>query len=127
MDGYLRRLVLHGEGEGFAELPICNAVCCAEGILPLAVVLEERAMCISGLVRLQHEAWHCHCVLVTPYHREVDSFIRQAFDERCALQEISVFDLNTLLWRNYETSESCLDKADKCFGGTMNAKCRKLL
>jgi hypothetical protein len=41
MDEYLRRLVRHGEEEGFDELPIHNAMCLADGSLPLVVVLEE--------------------------------------------------------------------------------------
>jgi hypothetical protein len=128
MDEYLRRLVRYGEEEDFDKLPIRNAVCLAEGSLPLVVVLEEP--CASA-------DWFDYDTMVwgdedanenTLRHdgsatlQEVDSLIREASDERYDLQDISVFDLNTLLSQNYETSESCLDKAHKCFWDMIKAK-----
>ena len=41
VNGYLKRLMRYGEEKGFDELPVRNAVCLAEGSLPLIVALEE--------------------------------------------------------------------------------------
>jgi len=128
MDGYLRRLVRYGEEEGFDELSIRNAVCLAKGSLPLVVALEEP--CASA-------DWYNYDTMVwgdedarinTLRHdgsaklQEVDSLIREASDDRYDLQDVSVFDLNTLLSQKYKTSKSRLDKAHKCFWDMIKAK-----
>lgn len=128
MDGYLRRLVRYGKEEGFDELTIRNAMCLADGSLPLVMVLEEP--CASA-------DWYDYDTMVwgdedanmnTLRHdgsatlQEVDRIIREASDERYDSQNVSVFDLNTLLSQNYETSKSCLDKAHKCFWDMIKAK-----
>jgi hypothetical protein len=121
MDDHLTRLVRYGEEEGFDELSIDNALHLAEGSLPSVVVLEEpcaSADCFdyntmvwgdedAKTNTLRHDG--------SATLQEVDSLIREASHGRYDLQHVSVFDLNTLLSRNYETSKSCLDKAHDCF------------
>lgn len=42
--------------------------------------------------------------------QQMDSLVREASDDLFDLQDVSVCDMSTLLSRNYETSEPCLDK-----------------
>jgi hypothetical protein len=128
MDEYLRRLVRYGEEEGFDKLPIRNAMCLANGSLPLVVVLEEPCASAdwfdyetmvwgdedANMNTLRHDG--------SATLQEVDSLIREASDERYDIENVSVFDLNTLLSQNYETSRPCLDKAHKCFWDMIKAK-----
>lgn len=99
----------YGEEEGFDELSICNAVCLTEGSLPLVVVMEE-PYASADWFDYNTIVWGDEDAKINTLRddgsatlQEVDSLIREASDGRYRLQDVSVFDLDTLLSRNYET------------------------